>query len=228
MNEQEEQLKALSEMRDLMNKSSRFLSLSGLSGVCAGVFALLGAGAAYGVMKGIFFEMPFQVRDIVSSREVNYSENAISRTLDGLYYTSMANLLIIIAMTVLFLSLAFGWYFSKRKADKAKIPFWNQTAKIMLINLFIPLVAGGLFCLAMMWHGIIGLVAPATLIFYGLALLNASKYTINDIRYLGISEIALGLIATVFIAHGLIFWTIGFGVLHIIYGTVLYYKYERG
>jgi hypothetical protein len=223
MTEQEEQLKALREMRDLMNQSSRFLSLSGLSGVCAGIFALLGAGAAYGVMKGIFFEMPFDVKGMVSDQGSSFR-----RVFDGLYYTSIANLLILIAMSVLFLSLACGWYFSKRKADKAKIPFWNPTAKIMLINLFIPLIAGGLFCLAMMWHGIIGLVAPATLIFYGLALLNASKYTINDIRYLGISEIVLGLIATVFIAHGLIFWTIGFGLLHIIYGTVLYYKYERG
>ena len=84
-----------------------------------------------------------------------------------------------------------------------------------------------LFCLVLLYHGIIGLVAPATLIFYGLALLNASKYTFNDIRYLGICEIVLGLLGSLFIGYGLIFWAIGFGVLHIIYGAVMYFKYER-
>jgi hypothetical protein len=223
MNEPEEQLKALSEMRDLMNKSSRFLSLSGLSGVCAGVFALIGAGFAWYVMRDLYYYMPFDINDVLGRQHFVFM-NFVSKIFSG----GPIRLLFIDACGVLFLSLLFGWYFSKRRAKKAGLPFWDATAWRMLVNLFIPLVAGGLFCLVLALHGIIGLVAPATLIFYGLALLNASKYTVNDIRYLGLSEIALGLIATVFIAHGLIFWTIGFGVLHIVYGVVLYYKYERG
>jgi hypothetical protein len=91
----------------------------------------------------------------------------------------------------------------------------------------IPLVSGGLFCIALLYHGVSGLVAPATLIFYGLALINASKYTFNDIRYLGICEIILGVISSFFIGYGLLCWAIGFGVLHIVYGAVMYFKYER-
>ena len=65
------------------------------------------------------------------------------------------------------------------------------------------------------------------LIFYGLALINSSKYTFFEIRYLGIAEIVLGLIASVFVSSGLILWAAGFGLLHIIYGIIMYYKYER-
>lgn len=97
----------------------------------------------------------------------------------------------------------------------------------MLINLFIPLTAGGIFCLILLYHQIIYLIAPATLLFYGLALLNASKYTIYEIRYLGISEIVLGLVSAILIGYGLLFWAIGFGILHIIYGVVMYLRYER-
>ena len=205
MNATEDQLKALGEMRDLMNRSSRFLSLSGLSGICAGVFALIGAFVAwkylYVIDDDIYGNLPVPVR----------------------FYTFF----FVDAGLVLFFSLLAGWYFSHRRAKKAGVPLLDETAWRMIANLFIPLATGGLFCIALLYYGVIGMIAPATLIFYGLALLNASKYTVNDIRYLGICQIILGLIATAFIYHGLIFWAIGFGVMHIIYGTVLYYKYER-
>ena len=208
MNETEDQLKALGEMRDLMNRSSRFLSLSGLSGICAGVFALIGA----------FFAWNF----LFKTEIMEYS--SIERMDLNSFYTFF----FIDAGVVLGLSLLCGWFFSKRRAVKAGVPFWDATAWRMLVNLFIPLAAGGIFCFGLLYHGAIGFIAPATLIFYGLALLNASKYTVNDIRYLGICEILIGLAAMFFIFHGLIFWAIGFGVMHIIYGIVLYYKYERG
>jgi hypothetical protein len=96
-----------------------------------------------------------------------------------------------------------------------------------VINLAIPLAVGGIFCAILLYHGIVYLMAPAMLIFYGLALVNGSKYTLTDIRYLGLSEIVLGVFAAFFIGYGLLAWAIGFGVLHIVYGTLMYYKYER-
>ncbi|MDQ3109540.1 MAG: hypothetical protein M3R17_06560 [Bacteroidota bacterium] len=203
MNETDDQLKALSEMRDLMNRSSRFLSLSGLSGICAGVFALIGAAVAWKFLYATDVEL---YRDTYVRAYTFFFADA------GL---------------VLFFSLLGGWYFSNKRAKKAGVPLLDETALRMLANLFIPLATGGLFCIALLYYGVIGMIAPATLIFYGLALLNASKYTVNDIRYLGICQIILGLISTAFIYHGLIFWAIGFGLMHIIYGIVLYYKYER-
>jgi hypothetical protein len=219
MNATEDQLKALGEMRDLMNRSSRFLSLSGLSGVFAGIFALIGAWAAWFYLYAINTDLNRTYSEI-KSRDITAYTDVITPTR---FYTFF----FIDAGLVLFFSLLAGWYFSNRRAKKAGVPLFDETALRMLANLFIPLATGGLFCIALLYYGDIGLIAPATLIFYGLSLLNASKYTVNDIRYLGICEIILGLISTAFICHGLIFWAIGFGVLHIIYGIVLYYKYER-
>lgn len=208
MNEQD-QLHALNEMRDLMKRSSRFLSLSGISGVCAGVFALIGAAA-------VVVKWQSGLVDILGPDRAEFGD-----TRGFLLFFALD------AGTVLVLSLVSAWFFSWRKAKKEGVLFWDLNAKRMLINLMIPLAAGGIFCLALLFQGNIGLIAPATLVFYGLALLNASKYTVNDIRYLGIIEIALGIIASFMVGWGLFFWALGFGVMHIIYGAVLYYKYER-
>ncbi len=212
MKNQNEHLETLTEIRSLMERSSRFISLSGLSGVFAGVFALLGAFAAY-----IHWDM-----QLTSS---NYYEYAMGA--DGKVNNDFFTFFFMDAILVLIASLAAGILLTRRKAKQKNQSIWDATAKRMLVNLFLPLASGGLFCLALLYHSLVGLVAPATLIFYGLALINASKYTLNDIRYLGILEIALGIIASFFIGYGLLFWAVGFGLLHIVYGIVMYNKYEK-
>ena len=81
--------------------------------------------------------------------------------------------------------------------------------------------------LILAWHGAVSLVAPVTLIFYGLALVNAGKYTTPEIVVLGIAEIVTGLAAAVWLPYGIWFWGAGFGFYHIIYGITLYHKYDR-
>jgi len=212
MNKQNEQLEALTEIRSMMERSSRFISLSGLSGVSAGIFALIGAAVAYyhfhlGINNSALY-------DYVASSDENsrFDFYVFCFTLGGL---------------VLIASLASGIFFTVRKAKRKGQGIWDSTAKRVLINLFIPLAAGGLFCLELLYYRLVGLVPPATLIFYGLALINASKYTLHDIRFLGICEVILGLISSLFLEYALLFWSLGFGVLHIIYGIVMYVKYEK-
>jgi len=208
MSKQEEQLSALNDIRKMMDRSSRFISLSGLSGIFAGVTALAGA--------------------VLANREIdNY--------LNGRYATDLYAdwdlefRLLRIGLSVLFIALIGGILFTFRKSRKNKLPFWDKTAKKLLINLAIPLVAGGLFILSLLFvhPGTYGLIAPSCLIFYGLSLVNASKYTYTDIRFLGFCEILLGLVSMFNIGYGLYFWAFGFGILHIVYGTVMYFKYER-
>ncbi len=215
MDRRNEQLEHLSEIRSLMERSSRFISLSGLSGIAAGIFALLGAAAVY-VYFGI---MPFNGNNHLYIGDVVAAKNVW-----GIDYISF---FFLDAAIVLTLALASGIFFTTRKAKKKGQKIWDNVSKKLLINLMIPLVAGGVFCIGLLDYGLFGLVAPATLIFYGLALVNGGKYTLSDIHYLGLCEIGLGLIAMFNVGYGLEFWAIGFGILHIVYGTIMYFKYEK-
>ena len=196
-------LQDISQIKTMMERSSRFISLSGLSGVLAGIYALAGAYLASTIIP-VF----------PSYRLVILTQERIVQ-------------LILVGLTVLVLSLGTGIFLTIRRSHKLGLKSWDHTTRRLLINLAIPLATGGVFVLIMMSKGMIAMAAPASLIFYGLSLVNASKYTYNDIRMLGIIEIMLGLIATFFVGYGLFFWAIGFGVMHIIYGILMYLKYER-
>ena len=207
MHQPEDQLEALHEIRNIMDRSSRFISLSGLSGVFAGLSALIGSA----VVKWYF-----------SQHNINYYQDLGSNlTHENILF------LLAIAITILVFAFCTAAYFTVRNARKKKQGIWDNQSRRLLLNLAIPLAAGGAFCAILIYHHILFLVAPAMLIFYGLALLNGSKYTLSDIRYLGIFEIVLGLFASIFAGYGLTLWTVGFGMLHIVYGALVYFKYER-
>ncbi|NJK96158.1 MAG: hypothetical protein HC905_15705 [Bacteroidales bacterium] len=200
-------IETLTEIRSIMERSTRFISLNGLAGVFAGVFALAGAGAAYYYLKLSLFE----------SSEYRYLESGV-RDLGMSFYSFF----VIDALLVLVLSIGAAVFLSVRKARKKGLKVWDNMAKRVLINMLVPLATGGVFCAILLFHGFVGLVAPVMLLFYGLALFNTSKFTYNDIRILGILEIMLGILSAIWIGYGLLFWAIGFGLLHIVYGIVLY------
>jgi hypothetical protein len=196
----------LASIRNVMERSSKFISLSGLSGILAGVFALAGAAAAYYVMQ-----------DPASLPDYSNTSNPFSGTITSLLE---------IAVAVLIASLIAGISLSTRKAKKHNTTFWNETSKRLCINLLIPLLAGGAFILILIQNGYYIMAAPACLLFYGLALVNASANLYEEIRFLGYSEIILGIIAALMPGYGLFFWAIGFGVFHIFYGALMYRKYD--
>jgi hypothetical protein len=207
MKEIQEYEKDLASIRTMMEQSAKFISLSGLSGVLAGVYALTGAGAAYYLVH--YPLSPFRYR-IYSIQEPQ----------------TLLNLLLI-AIAVLVASLFTGFYLSRHKAKKDGLPLWTATSRRLVLNLAIPLVSGGLFILILLYNGHFGLAAPACLIFYGLALIHASPNTVDEVRYLGFCEIILGLVSAWLQGYGLLFWAIGFGLLHIVYGAIMYNKYDK-
>ncbi len=203
----EKYINDLNEIKEMMNRSSRFVSLSGLSGILAGVYALIGASFAYAIL--------YENTSITS----DYKNLIISQ--------SNAIKLVAIAFTVLVLSIVTGFVFSVSKAKKQNESVWNMASKRLLVNFLIPLATGGFFILFIIEKEFLVLVVPSTLLFYGLACLNASKYTLGYIRYLGLSMIILGLLSTWFLGYGLLFWALGFGGCHILYGSLMYFKYDR-
>lgn len=208
MDVKEQHLDALKDIRKMMQRSSRFISLSGLSGIAAGIWALLGAYFAY---------------DWITEYYNSYERQGYTNeNFHGLKWN-----LLLLAGAVAGLALVSALYFTWRRAGRNKLPLWDHTTRQLVINTAIPMLTGGLFILAMLQYSEWRFVAPACLVFYGLGLVSGSRYTLSDIRYLGFSEIILGLINTQFIGYGLYFWAMGFGVLHIIYGFVMWWKYER-
>ena len=200
--ENEKYLKDIQDIKQMMSQSSQFISLSGLSGILAGIYALVGA---------------FVVNYLIEQNKYDVI------IIEGRTF----KLIILTALIVLVLSLVTAYIMTKQKAKKVGEQVWNPSSKRLLINFCIPLFTGGIFALLLLRHEVYGLIAPITLIFYGMACLNASKYTLRDVRYLGITEIILGLIAVEFSGYGLYFWVLGFGICHIVYGAVMYFKYDR-
>jgi len=198
-------------IREIMERSSKFLSLSGLAGVFAGVCALIGAVVAW------FF--------IFNSGQVQYHEyiqSAGSSLNSGIgFYLALD------ALLVLVFALLGALYFSYRKSRKAGQQFWTNSTRRLLFHLMLPLVSGGIIIIILIFRNKLDLVFPSMLVYYGLALVNAGKFTFGEIHYLGLTQIVLGILAAVFINYGLLLWTIGFGLMHIIYGTVMYYRHER-
>lgn len=212
MENNKQHLENLNEIRLIMEQSSRFISLSGLSGVFAGLFALAGAFIAFCYFDFKFFT-PDIFREIVENDQYPFTDSVIFMFAD--------------AIIVFVLALISAIFFTARKAKKQSTKLVTGPIKKMIINLFIPLITGGIFCIGLLYRGSLCLIAPATLVFYGLALVNASKYTLRDIRSLGIAEIILGLTAVFLPGYSLILWALGFGILHIVYGIIMYYKYDH-
>jgi len=196
----------LAHIRSIMERSSRFLSLSGLSGVGAGVVGL--------------------VAGLIAMYWTSGSDMTLEKARMSVGAGILVQSLILLGASALLLAIFCGCYFTVRKSKKLGLQIWTATTKKILVQLAIPLAVGGMFVLALLRYNLYGLIAGTTLIFYGLALVNAEKYTYSDIKYLGFLEIILGCLSLFFIGKGLIFWTIGFGVLHIVYGIILYRKYK--
>lgn len=194
----------LRSIKDIMSRTSQLISLSGLSGISTGITALIGVLIAYlTIFKGLD----------------NFGYQPVALTRNDL------NLLVLIAGGTLILSIASAIFFTKRKTKMQQQSLWDIQTKRLLINLAIPLVTGGLLCLMLLHQGFVGMLPSMTLIFYGLSLINGSKYTLPEIRNLGLIEILLGLLAFQFIGYGLVFWALGFGIVQIIYGLIIQRKY---
>lgn len=190
-------LEDIKHIRSMMERSSKFLSLSGMSGVSAGFFALAGAGVGHLILKDEFSITGVQLYDFI-----------------------------ILAVVTLILATSVGFFFCMKKAQKSGAKLWMPVTQQIIKDFSIPMIVGGIFCVILVYQQAARMVASSMLIFYGLALISAGSRTYRDIRILGACEILLGFMAGIFVCNGLLFWAIGFGVLHIVYGIIIYYKYD--
>lgn len=209
MQDGNQSLQTLEDIKQMMTKSSRFISLSGWSGVAAGACALIAAWIAHNKISGFRFEP-----------NIGSGANA-----DG--YAGLKWQLIVLAAITFLAAFVLAFVFTYLRSRKTGVAIWGYTARRVMLNVAVPMVVGGLLIWRLMDFGMYGLVAPACLLFYGLALVNASKFTLPEIRYLGYLQLLLGVLNLWLLDYGLFFWAIGFGILHILYGILMWTKYER-
>lgn len=201
------ELEALQEIKRIMAQSGKFISLSGWSGVVAGLFALFGAAAA-----GYFMQFYGQVWYSY------YLQNSSGE---------LVKILILIGLLTFIGAFVSAFVFTYYKAKKLQHNVWGAASFRLFYNVAIPLLAGALVIFRMHQLQQYQLTAPCCLLFYGLALINAAKYTITDIKYLGYTNLILGIINLWWLGQGIIFWSLGFGVSHIIYGIIMWHKYDK-
>ena len=202
----------LNEIKDLMERSSRVLTLSGMSAIFVGIYACIAAVVSYYILGGEW---------LLSSGLIELPRLNVNSPY-------RLQLMLFFAAFLIILCLATAFLFSYRKAKRNNRRFaFDRTAQRLLWNFFIPMAAGGILCLSLIWQQHYGLTSSIMLIFYGIALINASSYTYSNTRYLGYAELLLGLADSFVEGYALLFWTLGFGVFHIIYGFFFYLKYDR-
>lgn len=204
MKEDKDYIRDIAEIRSMMERSSKFLSLSGWAGIMAGIYALAGSFIAYKVLN-------------FNPDRIQYTQPEAS--------TDFLNV-ILLASCVLLLAICTAVFDSFRKAKSKGERAWNATSRRLLVNMAVPLVAGGILIIALGINGLTGLLAPLTLIFYGISLFSGGNFTFKTVKVLGLIQMTLGLVSCFYIEYGLLLWAIGFGVVHIIYGIYMF-RYER-
>jgi hypothetical protein len=209
MDNKQDYFEEIKSIKKIMEESSRFLSLSGLSGIFAGSIALIG---------GILAQLM-----IIKSRTGIIDELLVNLSLKE---SGLQGNLILDAVVVLILAIGSAIYFSYKKSKNKGLGIWTPISRRLLLNFLIPLFTGGLFVIALYLQNQWQLIVPSMLIFYGLSLINAGKFTYGEVFYLGLAEIVTGLVSIFFIESALLFWSIGFGLLHIFYGLFMYRKYD--
>src|SRR5690554_5312694 len=130
-------LQDLEDIKQMMSKSTQFLSLSGLAGILAGIYALLGA---------------FFVHQLIQNHFYQYI------TLESLTFKGIVG----IALLVLVLSVATAYILSLRKAKRKGELLINSTSKRAFLNFAIPMITGGILILLLLKNGYYGLDRKST------------------------------------------------------------------
>jgi hypothetical protein len=210
MENHQKHINDISEIRNMMERASKFISLSGISGVSAGIIALIGASIAFWHLNA-FIPNTFNSSVVESNYDIHKS----------------IIFLFIDAFATFILAFAFAIIFTTRNSRRKNIPIWDYSSKRLLIHLIVPLIVAFFFIVALVYYQYYLFIIPSSLIFYGLSLINAGHFTFRDIKILGFLELLLGLLALVLIDWALYIWAFGFGILHIVYGSMMYFKYEK-
>lgn len=197
-------LEDLKEIRQMMERSSRFLSLSGSSGIGIGFLASL--FVAWQVSKGNM--------SLTEQRNFDLLAPAWEEFIIGTFGLFVICVLLSMGLTL-------------RRTLKKGLTIWTSSTKNILGAIGLPMMVGAMLLLQNFNSLSTDAFFPATLLCYGLGLFFASRYTYDELRIMGLAMLVLGTLSILYPPYSLLFWVLGFGALHMIYGAIMYFRYER-
>ena len=145
-------LESVNEIKELMEKSSKFISVSGLAAILAGIYALAGA----------------YIATLVITPET--------------YLIVTLEFMAIIALSVLAAAAVTAGILSYCKSKKTGQSFFSRLTYRALWNFSLPMLTGGALCISLLLHGYYDILSSVMLLFYGLTLVNVSKFTLSLIH----------------------------------------------
>ena len=201
-------LRDIAEIRSIMERSTKFISLSGFSGIGAGTVALVGAWMAGSLLRtdGIAITSSVTSADLQPATRLG---------------------LLLLGLAILVCALGVAWFFSRRVMQRHAEPVHGPVMRHLVLSLAVPVLVGAIMTLLLFFHAPLWTIVPSMLLFYGLGIFGAGSFTFGEIRTLGMIEILLGLLAALLPEHGLVLWATGFGGVHILYGVLLFRKYRQ-
>ena len=184
-----------------MEQGKSYFSLKSLSGILIGIYGLatvylidkLTSGEGSGI-------------EMVSQLPILFLQIGI---------TAIAVVFIIISLFTL-------WIRAKRRAKSEGKKLWNTSNKKIRLQTLITLLVLIVVIIVIANQGYYSLVTPISLFFYGLFLLNLSRFSSKGLVFLSIGEVLLGVAAYMIYDKEIFFLALGFGLLPIIYGAATF------
>jgi hypothetical protein len=119
-------------------------------------------------------------------------------------------------------AVAIGAVAIHRKASRADLPVLSGAGRKFLLSFLPPALAGAVLTVALWQAGASSLLPGAWLVLYGAAVVTGGTFSVKIVPVMGVCFMVLGVVALLATpAAGDLFMAVGFGGLHVIFGTII-------
>jgi hypothetical protein len=118
-----------------------------------------------------------------------------------------------------------GWLMD-RKARKLGVPLFSGPGRKMAFSLSPPMLVGALLTVALFRAGLFGVIPAMWLLLYGTGVVTGGMFSVGVVPVMGLCFMLLGAVG-LFVPASMENWlmALGFGGLHIVFGSIIARKY---
>jgi len=120
------------------------------------------------------------------------------------------------------LAAAIGAWAIERKARRFELPVLSGTGRKVLLGFAPPALAGIIITVALWTAGATELIPGAWLLLYGVAVVAAGTFSVRVVPLMGACFMILGVLTLLVVpGAGNLMLALGFGALHVVFGTII-------